>query len=184
MISQLFIHRPKFAFVLSIVITLVGMISMLTLPVAQFPEITPPQVNISAVFPGADAETIEEAVIRPIEEQVNGVEDMLYINSSAGNDGSASITVTFDSGVDQDMALVNVQNRVAVAEPSLPEDVRRTGVTVSKKSSSMLMGINLISHKAEYDGVYLNNYANNYLKEPMARINGVASADILGSLVY
>ncbi|WP_448216195.1 efflux RND transporter permease subunit [Endozoicomonas sp. 2B-B] len=184
MISQFFIHRPKFAFVLSIVITLVGMISMLTLPVAQFPEITPPQVNISAVFPGADAETIEEAVIRPIEEQVNGVEDMIYINSSAGNDGSASITVTFDSGVDQDMALVNVQNRVAVAEPSLPEDVRRTGVTVSKKSSSMLLGINLVSNKSEYDGVYLNNYANNYLKEPMARIDGVASADILGSLVY
>ncbi|KEQ19587.1 efflux RND transporter permease subunit [Endozoicomonas numazuensis] len=184
MISQFFIHRPKFAFVISIVITLVGMISMLTLPVAQFPEITPPQVNINAVFPGADAETIEESVIRPIEEQVNGVEDMLYINSSAGNDGSASITITFESGIDQDLALVNVQNRVAVAESSLPEEVRRTGVTVSKKSSSMLLGINLISHGGEYDGIYLNNYANNYLKEPMARINGVASADILGSLVY
>lgn len=147
MISQFFIHRPKFAFVLSIVITLVGMISMLTLPVAQFPQITPPQVNISAVFPGADAETVEEAVIRPIEEQVNGAENMLYIESSAGNNGSANITVTFNSGVDQDMALVDVQNRVAVAEAALPEEVRRTGVTVSKKSSSMLMGINLVSHQ-------------------------------------
>ncbi|WP_252178894.1 multidrug efflux RND transporter permease subunit [Endozoicomonas sp. 4G] len=184
MISQFFIHRPKFAFVLSIVITLVGMISMLTLPVAQFPQITPPQVNISAVFPGADAETVEEAVIRPIEEQVNGAENMLYIESSAGNNGSANITVTFNSGVDQDMALVDVQNRVAVAEAALPEEVRRTGVTVSKKSSSMLMGINLVSHQGEYDGVYLNNYADNYLREPMARINGVASAEIMGSQVY
>lgn len=184
MLSQFFINRPKFAFVISILITLVGFISLMTLPVAQFPEITPPQVSINAVFPGADAETVEQAVIRPIEEQVNGVENMLYIDSTAGNDGSASISITFESGVDQDMALVNVQNRVAVAEPSLPEDVRRTGVTVSKKSSSMLIGINLVAKDGGYDGIYLNNYANNYLREPMSRINGVASADVMGAMFY
>ena len=140
MFSQFFINRPKFAFVISILITLVGLISMITLPVAMYPEITPPQISIYASYPGADAETVEKSVIRPIEEQVNGVEDMIYIDSSAGNDGSATITVTFKSGINDDMALVNVQNRVSVAEPMLPEDVRRLGVTVNKQSSNMLLG--------------------------------------------
>lgn len=184
MFSQFFINRPKFAFVISIVITLVGLIALSTLPVSQYPEITPPQISINAVYPGADAETVEKAIIRPIEEQVNGVEDMLYIDSSAGNDGSATITVTFASGVDQDMAMVNVQNRVSVAEPSLPEDVRRMGVTVNKQSSNMLLGVNLVSDKEEYDMVYLSNYANNYLKEPLARINGVAKAEVMGPMIY
>ncbi|MGB1272350.1 MAG: efflux RND transporter permease subunit, partial [Endozoicomonas sp.] len=184
MFSQFFINRPKFAFVISIVITLVGLIALSTLPVSQYPEITPPQIPISAVYPGADAETVEKAIIRPIEEQVNGVEGMLYIDSSAGNDGSASITVTFASGVDQDMAMVNVQNRVSVAEPSLPEDVRRMGVRVNKQSSNMLLGVNLVSDKEEYDMVYLSNYANNYLKEPLARINGVAKAEVMGPMIY
>ena len=184
MISQFFINRPKFAFVISIVITLVGLISLMTLPVSQYPEIAPPQVTINAMYPGADAETVEEAVIRPIEEQVNGVEGMIYINSTADNSGSASITVTFETGIDQDMAMVNVQNRVAVAEPSLPEDVRRLGVTVRKQSSNMLLGVNLISESGEYDQIFLNNYANNYLKEPLARINGVASAEVLGPMTY
>ena len=184
MISQFFIHRPKFAFVISIVITLVGLISMLTLPVAQYPQITPPQVLISASFSGADAETVEAAVIRPIEKQVNGVEGMIYIDSKANSDGSASITITFEAGTDQDMALVNVQNKVAVATPSLPEEVRRTGVTVSKQSSNMLMAVNIISREGEYDGLYLSNYANNFLREPIARIKGVASAQVMGAQTY
>ena len=183
MFSQFFISRPKFAFVIAIVITLVGLIALNTLPVAQFPDITPPQVSVYASYPGADAETIEEAVIRPIEDQVNGVEDMIYIDSSA-SDGSATITVTFSSGTDLDMAMVNVQNRVAAAEPTLPEDVRRLGVNVRKQSSNMLLGINLISDDPQYDQVYLSNYANNYLKDPLARINGVANAEVMGPLIY
>ncbi|WP_263322303.1 multidrug efflux RND transporter permease subunit [Endozoicomonas sp. Mp262] len=184
MFSQFFINRPKFAFVISIVITMVGLISLQTLPVAMYPEITPPQITIYANYPGADAETVEKAVIRPIEEQVNGVEDMIYIDSSAGNDGSASITVTFKSGINDDMALVNVQNRVSVADPMLPEDVRRLGVTVNKQSSNMLMGVNLVSMDPAMDGVFLSNYASNYLQEPLARINGVAKAQVMGAQTY
>ena len=183
MFSQFFINRPKFAFVISIVITLIGLIALNTLPVAMFPDITPPQITVNASYPGADAETIEEAVIRPLEDNINGVEDMLYMESSA-NDGSATVTITFQSGVDQNMAMVNVQNRVAVAETVLPEDVRRSGVRVRKQSSSMLLGINLISDRPEYDSIYLSNYANNYLKDPLARINGVADASIMGPQIY
>ena len=183
MFSQFFINRPKFAFVISIVITLVGLIALNTLPVAMFPDITPPQIRVSAAYPGADAETIEEAIIRPLEDNINGVEDMIYMESSA-DDGSASVTITFRSGVDQDMAMVNVQNRVAAAEPILPEDVRRMGVRVRKQSSNMLMGVNLISDRPEYDGIFLNNYANNYLLDPLARVNGVADASIMGPLLY
>ena len=183
MFSQFFINRPKFAFVISIVITMVGLIALRTLPVAMFPEITPPQITVNASYPGANAETIEEAVIRPLEDNINGVEDMIYMDSSA-NDGSATVTITFATGVDQDMAMVNVQNRVAVAEPILPEDVRRMGVRVRKQSSNMLLGINLISPDGNYDGIFLNNYANNYLKDPIARVNGVSDASIMGPLIY
>ena len=140
MISKTFIHRPKFAFVISIIISLAGLIAMGLLPVNMYPEITPPQVQISAVYPGASAQVVEESVIRPIEEQVNGVEDMMYIDSSASNNGSAVITVYFKVGTDGDIAQVNVQNRVALAEPFLPQEVRRQGVTVSKQTGNMLMG--------------------------------------------
>ncbi len=184
MISQLFINRPKFAFVISIVITLVGLIALSILPIAQYPNITPPKVSISAVYPGADAETVEKAVIRPIEEQVNGVEGMISIESTAGNDGSASISITFASGTDDDIAQVNVQNRVSAAEPKLPEEVRRLGINVRKESSNWLMGINLISTKSEYDEIYLSNYAENYLKEPISRIHGVSSAAVMGAKTY
>ncbi len=184
MISQFFINRPKFAFVISIVITLVGLIAVATLPVSQFPEITPPQISISASYPGADAETLEIAVMRPIEEQVNGVEGMLYMDSTASNNGTVSINVTFESGIDQDIAMVNVQNRVAAAEPSLPEIVRRAGISVRKQSSNMLLGVNLISPDNTFDEVFLSNYASNYLTDPMTRINGVANAEVLGPLTY
>ena len=183
MFSQFFINRPKFAFVISIVITLVGLIALNTLPVSMYPDIAPPQVSISASYPGADAETIEQAIIRPIEDQVNGVEDMLYIDSSA-SDGSASITVTFESGVDLNMAMVNVQNRVSAAELKLPEDVRRMGVSVRKQSSNMLLGINLTSTTPRYDQIYLSNYANNYLRDQLSRINGVANAEVMGPQIY
>ena len=184
MISKTFIHRPKFAFVISIVISLAGLIAMGVLPVNMYPEITPPQVQISAVYPGASAQVVEESVIRPIEEQINGVEDMMYIDSSASNNGSAVITVYFKVGTDGDIAQVNVQNRVALATSSLPAEVTRQGVNVEKKSSSMLMGINLYSKQAGIDQLFLSNYATNYLTEPLGRIKGVASAEVMGEMSY
>ena len=145
MISKVFIQRPKFAFVISIVITMAGLISMGLLPVNMYPEISPPQVQVTTVYPGASAQVVEESVVRPIEEQLNGVEDMMYIESTSSNDGSANITVYFKVGTDSDQAQVNVQNRVSLAESSLPEEVKRQGVSVKKQSSSMLMGITLYS---------------------------------------
>jgi len=184
MISKTFINRPKFAFVISIVITLAGLIAMSLLPVNMYPEITPPQVQISAVYPGASAQIVEESVIRPIEEQINGVEDMMYIESSASNNGSAVITVYFKVGTDGDIAQVNVQNRVALATSSLPSEVTRQGVNVKKKSSSMLLGINLFSDQASINQLFLSNYATNYLTEPLGRIKGVASAEVMGEMTY
>lgn len=184
MISKTFIHRPKFAFVISIVISLAGFIAMGVLPVNMYPEITPPQIQVTAVYPGASAQVVEESLIRPIEEQINGVEDMMYIDSSASNNGSAVITVFFKVGTDGDIAQVNVQNRVALATSSLPSEVTRRGVNVEKKSSSMLMGINLFSEQAGIDQLFLSNYATNYLTEPLGRIKGVASAEVMGAMTY
>ena len=184
MISKFFIFRPKFAFVISILITLAGALAIGVLPVNMYPQITPPVVQITAVYPGASAQVIEETVIRPIEEQINGVEDMLYIESTASNDGSAAIMVYFATGSDDNMAQVNVQNRVAIAEPSLPQEVRRQGITVKKKSTSMLMGINLIGTVDQIDQLYLSNYATNYLTEPLGRIPGVAGAEVMGEMTY
>ena len=184
MISKTFINRPKFAFVISIVISLAGFIAMGLLPVNMYPEITPPQVQISAVYPGASAQVVEDSVIRPIEEQVNGVEDMMYIESSASNNGSAVITVYFKVGTDGDIAQVNVQNRVALATSSLPSDVVRQGVNVEEKSSSMLLGINLFSEQESINQLFLSNYASNYLVEPLGRIKGVASAEVMGEMTY
>jgi len=184
MISKTFINRPKFAFVISIVITLAGLIAMSVLPVNMYPEITPPQVQISAVYPGASAQVVEESVIRPIEEQINGVEDMMYIESSASNNGSAVITVFFKVGTDGDIAQVNVQNRVALATSSLPSEVTRQGVDVKKKSSAMLLGINLFSEQESINQLFLSNYATNYLTEPLGRIKGVASAEVMGEMTY
>lgn len=184
MLSKTFISRPKFALVISIVITIAGLISMALLPVNMYPQITPPQVQISASYPGASAQIVEESVIRPIEEQVNGVEDMMYIESTSSNNGTANITVYFKVGTDTDIAQVNVQNRVALAEAGLPEEVKRQGVSVKKKSSSMLLGINLYSNQENIDAIFLSNYATNYLTEPLGRINGVASAEVMGEQTY
>lgn len=184
MISQTFIERPKFAFVISIVISIAGLLAMFMLPVNMYPEIAPPQVQITAVYPGASAQVVEESVIRPIEEQVNGVEDMMYIESSANNNGSANITVYFKVGTDSDIAQVNVQNRVSLATSSLPSEVTRQGVNVKKKSSSMLLGVNLYSDQEGIDQLFLSNYATNYLVEPLGRIKGVASAEVMGEMTY
>jgi HAE1 family hydrophobic/amphiphilic exporter-1 len=138
-ISETFIHRPKFAMVIAILIVLAGMISIPLLPVDEFPDITPPQVQVNATYPGANAQTLLDAVAGPIEQQVNGVEDMLYMESTSANDGSYSLRVTFNYGVDPDQAQVNVQNLVNQAEPLLPEEVKRQGVQVLKQSTNMLI---------------------------------------------
>jgi HAE1 family hydrophobic/amphiphilic exporter-1 len=184
MISKTFINRPKLALVISIVITLAGLIALGVLPVNMYPQITPPQVQVKAVYPGASAQIVEESVIRPIEEKINGVEDMLYIESTASNNGSAVITVYFKVGTDDDMAQVNVQNRVALAEAGLPEEVKRQGVTVMKQSSNMLLGITLYSTQENLDEIFLSNYATNYLTEPLGRIPGVAKAEVMGEKKY
>src|SRR5687767_6462426 len=145
MFSRFFIDRPIFAAVLSIVITLAGGIAVFTLPVAQYPEITPPTVEVSATYPGANAQVVTDTVAAPIEQQVNGVEDMMYMSSQCTNDGQYTLTVTFKHGVDLNIAQVLVQNRVSLALPILPELVRRNGVAVKKKSTSTLMIINLFS---------------------------------------
>lgn len=184
MISSLFIRRPKFAFVISILITLAGLLALRGLPVNMYPDMAPPQIQVSATLPGASAEVVEEAVIRPIEQQLNGVEGMIYIESTASSDGAARITLTFESGTDTDIAQVNVQNRVALAEPFLPDEVRRQGVVVRKQAGNMLMGINLISDRPDLDGVFLSNYASNNLIDTLARVPGVGSAEVMGAKDY
>ncbi|RDV29258.1 multidrug efflux RND transporter permease subunit [Alteromonas aestuariivivens] len=184
MISQTFIERPKFALVISIVITLAGLIALIQLPVNKYPEVTPPQVRITTTFPGASAQVVEESVIRPIEEQVNGVEDMMYITSRASFNGVAVINVVFKVGTDSDIAQVNVQNRVALAEPRLPPEVKKQGISVKKRSSNMLLGVNLFSDRENMNSIYLSNYATNFLTEPLGRLPGVAEAKVMSNQQY
>ena len=184
MFSAFFINRPIFASVLSIVVTLAGGISLYSLPIAQYPEITPPTVEVSAIFPGANAQTVADTVAAPIEQQVNGVEDMLYMSSQCTNDGTYTLTVTFENGTDLNMAQVLVQNRVSLAQPILPELVRRRGVTVKKKSPSVLMIVNLFSPDNSRDNLYLSNYATIQLKDELARLNGVGDITYLGQRDY
>jgi len=184
MFSAFFITRPKFAFVISIVIVITGLIAMLVLPIAQYPQLSPPQVSVTAVYPGADAETIADTVAGPIESKINGVEDMLYMSSNSANDGSYSLNISFEVGSDEDINTVNIQNRVAQATSLLPEEVRRQGITTNKQSTNMLMVVNLISPNQSYDSLYLNNYANINLTDTLARIKGVGKAVILGVQDY
>lgn len=184
MISSIFIQRPKFAFVISILITLAGLLALRGLPVNMYPDMAPPQIQVTASLPGASSQVVEEAVVRPVEQQLNGVEGMIYIESTAANDGTAKITLTFESGTDTDIAQVNVQNRVALAEPFLPDEVRRQGVVVSKQAGNMLMGINLTSERPDLDGIFLSNYASNNLVEVLGRVPGVGSAEVMGAKDY
>jgi HAE1 family hydrophobic/amphiphilic exporter-1 len=184
MFSQFFINRPKFALVISIVIVLVGLISLRVLPVAQFPEMTPPQVQVSAIYPGANAKVVEQTVAQQIESQVNGVDGMLYMSSVSGNDGSYKLTVTFEVGTDPDLAAVLVQNRVAQATANLPQDVTRQGVTTKKESTTLLMVVNLLSPNGSHDNLFLNNYANINIKDVLTRIPGVGNASVIGRSDY
>src|SRR3546814_6633924 len=156
---DVFIDRPRIAFVISIVITLAGLIAITAIPVAQFPDLVPPQVRVSGSYPGANAEVVEATVAQPIEQQVVGVSDMLYMQSTSSADGGYSLTITFALGTDPDINTVNVQNRVSLAEPLLPDEVSRQGLTVQKQSSGLLQVVQLYSPNGTYDQLYLSNYA-------------------------
>ncbi|MCV6589843.1 MAG: efflux RND transporter permease subunit [Marinobacterium sp.] len=184
MFSLFFINRPKFALVISIVMIIAGALAMLTLPIAQYPEITPPQVQVTASYPGANAEVVEQAVATPIEAQVNGVDDMLYMSSTSSNDGSYTLTITFAVGTNPDQAAINVQNRVSLAQSSLPQEVVRQGVTTKKQSTNMLLVVNLYSPESSHDALFLSNYASIYIQDSLARLNGVGSASQFGALDY
>jgi len=182
--SRFFIDRPIFAAVLSIVLTVAGTVAMLTLPLAQYPEIAPPTVQVSCVYPGANAEVVAKTVAAVIEQQVNGVEHMLYMSSQCTNDGAYNLTVTFKLGTNLDMAQVLVQNRVNLAVPSLPDIVKQTGVTTKKKSPNIMLVVNLFSPGKQYKQLYLSNYASVYIKDDLARLEGVGDVSFLGQQDY
>src|SRR5579883_2097807 len=184
MISHFFIDRPIFAAVLSIVITLTGFLGLLSLPIAQYPEIFPPSVQVAISYPGASALVVADTVAAPVEQQVNGVEGMLYMSSQSGNDGSYSLTVTFDVGTDLNTALVMVQNRVTLAIPQLPTQVQRQGITIRKKTPDILLVVSFFSPDRRYDDVYLSNFAYIYVRDELFRIDGVSDINFLGERDY
>lgn len=183
-LSDYFIDRPIFAGVLSVLIFLGGLIAMFNLPVSEYPEVSPPSVVVSAAFPGANPSELSETVATPLEEQINGVENMLYMNSLASADGRLSLTVTFKIGTDVDLAQQLVQNRVQQALPRLPDLTRQIGVTVAKSSPSITMVVHLISPNQRYDDLYLSNYATINIKDQLAKIQGVGQVEIFGSGDY
>lgn len=184
MISQFFIHRPKFAFVIAIIITLAGALSIPILSVAEYPEIAPPQISVSTSYRGANAETVKTTIAQSIESSVNGVENMLYMSSTSSNDGSYTLNVTFAVGTDADMAQVNVQNRVTKTMAKLPAEVQQAGVEVEKVSSSMLLVANINSPDGRFDSLFLTNFANINIKDSLARQAGVSKVKIIGAMDY
>ncbi|QPH56053.1 efflux RND transporter permease subunit [Pontivivens ytuae] len=183
-LGQFFIERPIFAISMSVIVLIMGLVAMMRLPISQFPEVVPPTVVVVAQYPGADAATIAETVATPIEQEVNGVDGMLYMQSNATNDGEMRLTVTFALGTDIDEALVLVQNRVALAEPRLPEEVRRTGVAVQKDSPDMLLVVQLVSPDGSRDQLFLSNYATQRVEPVLRRLPGVGSINSIGARDY
>ncbi len=182
--SHFFIDRPIFASVISIILTIVGAISYFALPVSEYPEIAPPTIVVSATYPGASADVIADTVAAPLEQEINGVEGMLYISSQSTGNGATSINVVFKPGTDIDLAQVLVQNRVSVAEPRLPEEVRRLGVTVRKNSPDLMLVIHLTSPDGTFDQQYISNYATLNIKDVLARLDGVGEARVFGARDY
>jgi multidrug efflux pump subunit AcrB len=183
-VINFFIDRPIFSTVLAIIITLAGLVSYAGLPVARFPQITPPTIVVSTSFPGADAATIEQSVAAPIEEQVNGVPNMIYMDSKSANDGTYALTVTFAVGTDQDIAAVDVQNQVAIAQRQLPQQVLQQGITVAKKQPQILMVVDIGSNDPRYDYLFLSNYASLHVYDALARVRGVGQVVVLGARDY
>ncbi len=184
MFSKFFIERPILANVLAIVTLLVGLVCAFTLPIEQYPEITPPTVQVAAVYPGANAEVLSDTVAGPIEQEINGVEDMLYMSSTCSSNGAYTLTVTFEVGTDLDEAQVLVQNRVAVAMPRLPQEVQRQGVTTKKQSTNITLVASLISPDGTYDDLYLSNFATLRVKDALTRIEGVGDVQVIGGGTY
>ena len=182
--SHIFINRPIFAAVLSILITIVGGLAYLSLPVSQFPDVAPPTIEVVATYPGANSQTLSETVATPLEKEINGVEDMIYMTSQSAGDGSVTLQVAFELGTDLDKAQVQVQNRVAIAEPRLPESVRRLGITTKKISPDILLVVNMYSPNKTYDQTYIGNYATLQLKDELARIKGIGDIKLFGAAEY
>src|SRR5829696_4638139 len=182
--SRFFIDRPIFAAVVSIVIFIAGLIAMFGLPISEYPEVVPPSVVVRAVYPGANPRVISEAVATPLEEQINGVENMLYMSSQSTSDGVLTLTVTFRVGTDPDLAQVQVQNRVSQALPRLPEEVRQLGVTTVKSSPNFIMVVHLLSPDSRYDVTYLRNYGLLQVKDVLARIPGIGQVQVFGGGDY
>ncbi|WP_193369220.1 efflux RND transporter permease subunit [Pelagibius marinus] len=178
--AHFFVDRPIFATVLSLVLVIVGLIAYGQLPVAQYPEIAPPSIVVRASYPGADAKTVAETVATPLEQEINGVEDMLYMSSYSTADGAMALTITFKLGTDLDQAQVLVQNRVAIAEPRLPEEVRRLGVTTTKSSPDLMMVVHMLSPDESYDQLYVSNYARSRVRDLLLRIDGVGNLILFG----
>src|ERR1700690_2173246 len=184
MFSRFFIDRPIFATVISVVITLAGGVAAWKLPIAQYPEVTPPTVQVTALYPGANSQTVRDTVAAPIEEQVSGVEGMMYMSSRCTNDGAYNLLVTFKLGTDSDMAQVLVQNRVSLALPVIPALVQNEGINVKKMSPNTLMIVNLISPDRRYNSLWLSNYATIYVRDELGRVSGVADIKYLGQRDY
>src|SRR5579859_4185520 len=179
-IAHFFIDRPVFAIVLSVVTIIAGGISIAALPIAQYPEIAPPTVTIAATYPGASAETVAQTVATPIEEQVNGVENMLYVTSQSTNTGSLTITVTFKVGTNLDVAQVQVQNRVAIAQPQLPQEVQQLGITIKKASPDITVAVAVYSPDESRDTLFMSNYTTLQIRDQIARLPGVGDITIFG----
>jgi len=187
MFTKFFIERPIFANVLAIITMLIGAVTIFVLPIEQYPEITPPTVQVTTTYPGADSKTLSDTVASPIEQEVNGVQGMLYMSSTCASDGSYTLTVTFEVGTNLDMAQVLVQNRVAIAQPKLPQEVQRQGITTKKKSTAIILVVALTSKKdskVQYDSLFLSNYATLRVKDVLSRIYGVGDIQIFGSSNY